>query len=338
MTTPNDERGLVRIDPSNALPDIVGRAADPIQAIETMGDWFARSGMFGCTQPAQGRILALAALVERKSPFEISSTYHLIDGKLSMRSRAQLAAFRARGGKVLWTVTTDAKCEAEWSFEGAKTTVGFTMEEAKRQGLVRPGSAWEKDPAAMLRARATTRAITMLCPEILVAGGHADDDMGAGEPIPAEVEPVNPLTPAPAPAKPASPRKQAAKASPAKPAPSTTTEPEKTAEAEKPAAAEPTETPAPAQQTEPAAEPTPEPEAKPAEPAPAEVEVLATVEQIQAVEAAAEGCEEAALAWLAEKGWIQNGNMATLTADKAKRILDAPERFVRASKNAAAKK
>ena len=170
-------------------PSAFDRIADPIEAIEKMGAWFAKSGMFGCEKVEQGNILAMAALCERKSPIVIADTYHLMDGKLAMKSRAQLAKFRQSGGRVKWLETTDTTCRAEWTFEGDTSVIGFTFAEAERMGIVKPNGAWFKQPAEMLRARATSRAVTMLCPEILIGGGVEDDNRSApSEPAP------NPLT------------------------------------------------------------------------------------------------------------------------------------------------
>jgi hypothetical protein len=42
--------------------------SDPMLAIKEMGQMFAASGMFGCTKVEQGQVLALACLIEGKSP------------------------------------------------------------------------------------------------------------------------------------------------------------------------------------------------------------------------------------------------------------------------------
>jgi len=181
---------LVPVNHSSAID----RIQDPIAAVEKMGTWFAKSGMFGCEKQEQGQILALAAILEKKSPIEIADTYHLVDGRLTMKSRAQLAKFRAAGGRVKWT-TTDAKAATGiWSFEGNDIEISFTMEEAKLAGLIRKGSGWEKTPAEMLRARCTTRAITMLAPEILF-GGSIEDEVAASAPVAPAPNPLKAGTP-----------------------------------------------------------------------------------------------------------------------------------------------
>jgi len=134
--------------------------------------------MFGCSNEAQGRVLALACIAERKNPLELVRTYHIIDGKLSMRADAMLAEFRKLGGKVRWTATGDDGKEAKaiFSFEDVDTEIGYSIEDAKRAGLVKDKSAWVKDPGAMLRARVTSKAVRMLAPEI-VAGYYTPEEI-----------------------------------------------------------------------------------------------------------------------------------------------------------------
>ena len=133
---------------------------DPISAIEKLGLMFAKSGMFGCERTEQGQVLAMICLAEMKSPTAIVRDYHIIDGKLAKKSLAALADFRGAGGKHKWIQTgdeaaNDADKEAigEFEFQGNKLTVKFSMADAKKAMLIRPRSAWEKQPANMLRAR-----------------------------------------------------------------------------------------------------------------------------------------------------------------------------------------
>ena len=155
---------------------IFDKIADPMVAIKEMGDFLAKSGMFGCTKTEQGQVIALTCMCERKTPIEILRTYHIIEGKLSMRADAMLAAYRGRGGKVTWKQFNDEAAIGIWDFDRVATTIGFTMEDAKRAGVVKLGSAWTKYPDAMLRARCISKAIRMLCPEA-VSGVYTPEEI-----------------------------------------------------------------------------------------------------------------------------------------------------------------
>lgn len=158
--------------------ELYHKITDPLAFCRTAGQEFAQSGMFGASSASQGFVIAMACATERKSPLEIVRTYHIIDGKLSKKSLAALAEFRGKGGRVKWINTGEDGIQAvgEFTFEGQTLTVSFSIEQAKRQGLVKPRGNWEKTPGNMLRARVTSNAIGMLCPEIF-AGGDPEEEV-----------------------------------------------------------------------------------------------------------------------------------------------------------------
>jgi hypothetical protein len=161
-----------------------------LKFVETMGDAFAKGGLVGCNTPGQGRMLALTCLCEGITPLEFARTYHLIEGKPTMRSDAMLAKFRQAGGKTKWlNVGDDGKeARAEWTYDGQTLDLVYSIEDAKRAGVVKQKSAWEKDPGSMLRARLISKAVRILAPEI-VAGVYSPEEMDAT--IETEATPTN---------------------------------------------------------------------------------------------------------------------------------------------------
>lgn len=157
---------------------VYDRVADPLAFITEMGKVFAHSGACGCQSEAEGKLLALACMSERKNPFQLNREFHLIGGKLSMRSDAMLAKFIEIGGQFKWIADgEDGKSAALQLTIGDNTvTSRFSMEDAKRAKLVKGGSAWEKDPAAMLRARCISRGVRMIAPQI-VAGTYTPEEI-----------------------------------------------------------------------------------------------------------------------------------------------------------------
>lgn len=151
--------------------ELYAKINDPISAAAQLGEWFAKSGMFGCERIEQGQVMALTCLAEKKTPIEVNRKYHLIGGKLSMRSDYMLADFRQRGGKCLWLETGEngKEARANFQYDGNAMEISFTIDEATRAGLVKPNSGWTKFPGAMLRARLITKAMRMIAPEV-VAG------------------------------------------------------------------------------------------------------------------------------------------------------------------------
>jgi hypothetical protein len=142
---------------------------DPLQFVETMGKAFAMSGAGGCKTAGDGQVMALACLCEGKTVFEIARRYHLIEGKLGLKSESMLADFRAKGGKHQWIKDGIDGTEAEIRLTGPDGMVincSMTMDRAKAAGYVKPNSNWAKRPDQMLRARCITDGIRMGWPEI----------------------------------------------------------------------------------------------------------------------------------------------------------------------------
>jgi hypothetical protein len=162
---------LVTTTENNAT-EIYRRMPDPMQAIEKMGQMFAASGMFGCTKVEQGQVLALACLIEGKSPFELMRNYHIIGGSLAMRSVGMLAEFIKRSGKVTWHSALNDGNTADATFEFNGQTLqraAYTIKDAEKEGLVSGPNKhnWNARPADMLRARLITKAIRMIAPGII---------------------------------------------------------------------------------------------------------------------------------------------------------------------------
>lgn len=149
-----------------------------LRFINEIGPVLWKSGAGGVKTESEGKLMALACLTERKNPFEINRTYHLMDGKLTMRADAMLAEFRARGGSFKWIKTGDDEQEAilHLEIDGDSIDSKYTFKQAEKAGLVRSGSGWTKNPANMLRARATSEGIRMIAPEI-IAGTYTPEEI-----------------------------------------------------------------------------------------------------------------------------------------------------------------
>lgn len=178
------------------------KVQDPMTAATTLGEWIAKSGMFGCERVEQGAILAMQCLVERKAPLELAKHYHIIGGKLSLRADAMLALYRERGGKVRWLQFDDLGAKARWTYDGNDVELAYTAEDAKRAGFLpaRGGSGWAKFPAEMMRARLISKAVRMLAPEVCTGTYTPEEleDIQRSAPTTVAVG-ITTSTPAPAP-------------------------------------------------------------------------------------------------------------------------------------------
>ena len=176
-------------------PMPVSTIADLVKA----GELLARSGMFDLND-ASGFVVAATCHQQGISLMEFHRSYHIVEGKPSMRADAMLAELRKRGGKYTITANTVEKAAATFEFEGQTYKVSYTMDDAKRTGdcYKKDGKTlkftWEKRPDDMLWARMISRAVRRLCPEIN-AGIYTSEEVSdfddnvatrapGGEPVP----------------------------------------------------------------------------------------------------------------------------------------------------------
>jgi hypothetical protein len=172
---------------------------NPMEAIKTMGEWIAHSGMFGCVKPEQGYVLAMECLASRQTPLSWKRENHLINGNITMKSESMLSGLMQAGWDIDW-VRFDAEAAIADFRKGQKELrVSFSAEDAKQAGLLpaKAGSGWAKFPAEMLRARLISKATRMLDPRI-TQGRYTPEEVADFDrpsvPV-AKTEPVN-VTPA----------------------------------------------------------------------------------------------------------------------------------------------
>lgn len=192
--------------PANQQVAIYNKITDPIQAIEKMGEMIWASGMFGCVKPEQGMVLAMQCLAEGKAPLELAKTYHIIEGKLTMRADAMLGRYLTTGGKVKWLVRSDTEVRAIWSKDGNDVEISSTLEEFKNNGIAMSAKGglkdnWRKFPKQMLTARNVSEAVRLLAPQI-ISGIYTPEEVSDfsshDKPLPKQIERSEPVVADPA--------------------------------------------------------------------------------------------------------------------------------------------
>lgn len=110
-------------------------------------------------------------------PMHALRSIHIIQGKPTLSAELQLAMFKAKGGRVVWDVSTDAVATISLVHpNGDKHTETFTIEDAKRAGITNK-DGWKNYPKAMLRARASSAGLRAVAPDI-VAGIYDPEELG----------------------------------------------------------------------------------------------------------------------------------------------------------------
>jgi hypothetical protein len=147
-----------------------------------VGQLLAQSGMFGITSAAAGFVVASTCHQQGISLLEFQRTYHIVEGRPSMRADAMLAEFRKRGGRYVMAENSAGRAAAKFEFEGNEYAFEFTIDDARRIGDAFKGDGktlkhnWAKRPEDMLWARMVSRAVRRLCPEI-VAGLYTPEEV-----------------------------------------------------------------------------------------------------------------------------------------------------------------
>jgi hypothetical protein len=176
-TKPTDHQtALVRIS-GTAMP--IASMADLARA----GEAVSQSGMFGVANAGAGMVVVATCQSQGISLMEFARTYHIIEGKPSMRADAMLAEFRKRGGRYRMISNTIDKAAAAFEFEGNKIEFVVTIDDAKRTGDAFKSDGktlkhnWAHRADDMLWARMVSKAVRRLCPEI-VYGLYSPEETG----------------------------------------------------------------------------------------------------------------------------------------------------------------
>jgi hypothetical protein len=184
------------LSPSNLPLDLENLSLNQINFI---GQTMAKSGMFpDVTDGAKALVKILAGKEIGVTPFQSMTNIHVIQGKATMG--ANLMAAKVKGsGKYDYRVMDltsdtcsilfkqrDSLAEGGWADLGKFT---YSLEDAKRAGLVKTGSSWEKYPSNMLFARAISSGVRIYCPDVFNGNlVYVPEELGAqvnedGEPV-----------------------------------------------------------------------------------------------------------------------------------------------------------
>lgn len=118
---------------------IYDRITDPMAAVVSLGRSIAISKMFGCDSTAQGEVFAMECLARRIPPLMLAERYHVIHGKLSMKSDAMLAEFDRQGGKHKPLCRTADRAEIELTLDGHTERFAITWTEAQQEPFIYEG-------------------------------------------------------------------------------------------------------------------------------------------------------------------------------------------------------
>ena len=163
------------LDPN--LPAVRGTDLDQLARI---GTWLALSESGSDSEKAKGASAALRLYYARELglPPLAAAEISVIKGRMFLSAQLLRALAMQRGYLVERVESTDETCTATLMRSSTGEIVGtatFTIEDARKAGLIRDKSAWQSHPGRMLWARASKNVIVDFAPEIAL-GISLDDE------------------------------------------------------------------------------------------------------------------------------------------------------------------
>lgn len=118
---------------------------------------------------------------------------HIIQGKVEISARMMNALIRRAGHSMVVLESTDDSCTIEGvrADNGNKFVTSYTIEEAKKAGLIKPGGGWSKCPKDMCFARAMSRLARQLFSDV-IGIGYVEGEIVESRDVQFVSEPVTP--------------------------------------------------------------------------------------------------------------------------------------------------
>jgi len=161
----------------------VPAAATPVAELAAWGDLAKKSGI---VPPSTSREQAMAIVQTGRElglqPFQSLRSMSFISGRLTMSVQLQLALAKRQGVRLESLNETGDSCSVTLGRGDERITCTYTVDDARKAGLVKSGGAWERYGRQMLRWRAIGDALRLIAPDLV---------MGLLDPVEAEsIEPV----------------------------------------------------------------------------------------------------------------------------------------------------
>jgi len=137
----------------------------------TIAKQAAESKMYGSYGGQPGIMMTILAARELGVPpmLALNGGISNIMGKLEISARLMNAMMRRAGVKITIMESTDDRCvlRGQRGDNGDSAVVSYSLEDAKKAGLVKPSGGWVKNPKDMCFARAISRLARQIAPDVI---------------------------------------------------------------------------------------------------------------------------------------------------------------------------
>ncbi len=159
------------------MTNIVKYNGNDSLSLMKISEEFFKSGLFpNIKSPAAAFAVVHYGNELGVTPMVSLQTMAIVKGKITMGAGVMLSIAKRNGVSINILKETDTECEIEFTKDKSTYICSFTIEDAKKAGLVKAGGAWETYPKDLLFHRATTRGLRRVCPEV-VLGLYTPDEV-----------------------------------------------------------------------------------------------------------------------------------------------------------------
>ncbi|MBI5885289.1 MAG: recombinase RecT [Deltaproteobacteria bacterium] len=161
--------------------------------IQTLKEWGAFAQQSGIVPQGTSQHQAMAIIqtgVELGlAPMQSLRSMSFVKGRLVMSVQLQLALARQRGVKVVKIDEKDGYCGVTLERQGEEVSCAYTLQDARKAGLVKQDGNWDKYPKQMLRWRAIGDALRLLAPDLVMGLLSQEEAEGIEESVTHSQEP-----------------------------------------------------------------------------------------------------------------------------------------------------
>lgn len=164
----------------------------------TMADTAVTSKMYRGIGDQSGVMMIMLAAREMGLPpmAALNGGINIINGKVEISARMMSGMIRRSGHSLKIIENTDTSCTIKGirADNGDSLTCTFTINDAQRAGLVKPGGGWTKWPKDMLFARTLSRLARQLFSDV-IGMGYVEGEISSSTLQPACVEEIEEVPP-----------------------------------------------------------------------------------------------------------------------------------------------
>jgi hypothetical protein len=180
----------------NAPTNSLVPSSHDMMVFHTMAEQAVSSKMYkGIGEKAGVMMIMLAARELGIPPMSaLNGGINIIQGKVEISARMMNALIRKAGHQILVKESTEQSCTliGKRCDTGESLSASFSVAEAQKAGLVKPGGGWMKWPKDMCFARALSRLARQLFSDVIGIGYVEGEISQINEVKPAECEVITP--------------------------------------------------------------------------------------------------------------------------------------------------